>query len=144
LPTISPSFYTFPAAPYTYTTGNIYLSQSIKGVTNIKYTTMDLSRKKCPISGFVSGKMVTLGILGTDVECAYAGKKLIFSPGSIRSDGQSERITVSVEYDDAICHYNIGIDSGAIKYLSSSPTKLMVSLVSTIKKKRIRKKRGAK
>jgi len=100
---------------------------------NDKYAVMELPREgELPTSVFVSGRMLTLGILGTDVECAFTGDKLVFEPGAVSAISYGKRITISVEYQDAIYHYNVG-SNGMVEYLPNSST-LVVTLVSTIKK----------
>lgn len=98
---------------------------------NQKYSVMDLPRKDMPTSVYVCGRMVTLGILGTDVECAYVGEYLVFAPGIVNYVWNS-RTTVIVEYKDEIYHYNIGAN-GTDMYAKES-SKLNAILVSTIKK----------
>lgn len=94
------------------------------------HSIMDLPVKnKMPISVFVCGRMITLGIIGSNVECAYINGQLIFMPGTL--DGVfGKQITVSIEYNDAIYHYNLG------QYLThqSCSKKVDAQLVSTISK----------
>jgi len=126
--------------PHTITTVPLGgLSYSI-GTTNFgpnkneKYAVMELPRKDVPMAVFVCGRMVTLGILGTEVECAFTGDKLVFEPGVVGATSFGDRITVSIEYDDEIIHYNIGQDS-QVTYINERSSTLEVTLVSTIKKK---------
>jgi len=94
-----------------------------------KYRILELPRDdSCPIAVYVCGRMVTLGILGTDVECAFTGDKLVFEPGIIQSILMSGRITVSVEYKDKIYHYNVSTN------LVDNSSTLLATLVSTIEK----------
>src|SRR5271157_4803221 len=44
------------------------------------YKVMKLPRKEMPKTVYALGKMVTLGILGSDCECAYTGQHLVFAP----------------------------------------------------------------
>ena len=97
-----------------------------------KYSVVDLPRDGMPIAVFVAGRMVTLGVLGTDVECAFTGDKLVFSPGVIAAINFGRNITMSIEYADEILHYNVG-NNGYVEYEENS-SRLVVRLVSTIKK----------
>lgn len=127
-PNTNPYILTTPN-PYTYTTGTTI---SIGYNKNEKYAVMELPRTDLPIAVYVCGRMLTLGILGTDVECAYTGDKLVFEPGAVSAVAMGNRITVSVEYNDEIYHYNVGND-GHVVYEDNSST-LVVTLVSTISK----------
>jgi len=102
---------------------------------NQKYAVIELDRDNVPVAVYICGRMVTLGILGTDVECAFAGNKLVFEPGVIGTASFEKRITISIEYDDEICHFNIG-DNGRITYTNEHSSTLVATLVSTIKKKK--------
>lgn len=103
------------------------------GLGNDKYAVMNLPRKELPLAVYICGRMLTLGILGTDVECAYTGKQIVFEPGVVSSAKFGNRITVSVEYKDEIFHYNIG-RNGNIAYENEKSSTLEVTLVSTIRK----------
>jgi len=100
--------------------------------SNDKYAVFDLPREGMPIAVYVCGRMLTLGILGTDVECAFTGDKLVFEPGAVSAISWGNRITISLEYADEIYHYNVG-SNGQIEYLPNSST-LVTTLVSTLKK----------
>jgi len=100
---------------------------------NDKYAVMNLPRKELPLAVYICGRMLTLGILGTDVECAYTGKQIVFEPGVVSTVKFGNRITVSVEYKDEIFHYNIG-QNGIIAYENEKSSTLEVTLVSTIRK----------
>lgn len=112
---------------------NVYYpngNYSISTMPAPKYRVMDLPRDELPIKVFVKGEMLTLGFLGTKVECAYVGKQLVFEPDIIPQAGLiyvgRSRVTISVEYNDAIYHYNV-------ECLDDSRT-LDCTLVSTVKK----------
>lgn len=94
------------------------------------YAIFELPRRKIPRRVYLCGRLVTLGALGTDVECAYAGKKLIFEPGLINALTYNGRVTISLEYDDCTYHYNAG-SQGIPAFKSSSKT-LDAQLVSKI------------
>lgn len=103
---------------------------------NEKYAVMGLPRKdEVPTAVFVCGRMLTLGALGTDVECAYAGDQLVFEPGVVTAMSFGGRITISIEFHDEICHYNAGQD-GVVTYDGENSSTLETTLVSTIKKKK--------
>ena len=103
--------------PYIYTTTS-GTSINIKSGTD-KYAVMKLERNDLPTHVFVSGRLVTMGLLGTDVEVAFVGDQLVFSPGVINSISYEGRVTLSVEYKDEIQHYNIGRD-GEIWFIDDS------------------------
>ncbi|KKM21179.1 hypothetical protein LCGC14_1638020 [marine sediment metagenome] len=112
-----------------------YISSSSTTITigNPKYSILNLPcNDHCPIAVYVCGRMVTLGIIGTAVECAFVGDKLIFEPGVVHQTSLvNERITISVEYKDKIYHYNVGI-GGVVNFACG--TTLDAVLVSTIEK----------
>ena len=91
-----------------------------------KYTTFDLPVNECPVAVYVNGRMMTLGILGSDVQAAYTGDQLIFAPEvfSLTSDSST---TLIIEYPDVFYHYNV------IGYFEDS-TKIDVLLLSEIAK----------
>lgn len=96
-------------------------------VPNAKHVTMDLPRRGLPISVFVSGRLITLGILGTEVECAFTAKQLIFSPGVISAMSYNQKVTISIEYGDETYHY-------VVDGTSPNSSKLLVRMVSSVKK----------
>lgn len=106
--------------PNTGTTGTITFSNQAE-----KYSVMDLPREDMPIKVFVCGRMLTLGMLGSDVEVAYTGDKLIFSPGVINVICYNDRTTISLEYKDEIYHYN---------YIGTDGSMVEADLLSTISK----------
>jgi len=140
--------YTYIGDPVEQTTNGVVWGNGTNGITldnnwyattfnidyskNCKYAVAELPRKDMPISVFICGRMLTLGILGTDVECAYTGEKLVFSPGVVGAISYGSRITMSVEYSNEIYHYNIGKE-GRIEYINDSST-MVTALASTIKK----------
>lgn len=90
------------------------------------YSVFELPRKEMPSSVYVCGRMVTLGIVGSDVECAYMVDKLFFSGDILYAISYGSKTTVSLEYKDKIYHYNIDPyqDSKLVKsYLISIVTK---------------------
>lgn len=99
---------------------------------NLKQSVFNLPRKDAPIAVYLCGRLLTLGILGTNVECAYTGKKLIFEPGIISTSRINGRVTISVEYCNETYHYNLG-NEGQVEYSPNSSI-LVAELVSIIKK----------
>jgi hypothetical protein len=77
-----------------------------------RYYTFELPHKsKVPTHVFVNGKLLTFGIVGTDVECAFAGSHLIFDADVF---GFTVK-TLIVEYKEEMFHYNINPDMGKAK-----------------------------
>lgn len=97
------------------------------------YAIFELPERKIPKRVYLCGRLVTLGALGTDVECAFAGKKLVFEPGLINALTYNGRVTVSLEYDDCTYHYNVG--SQGIPAFKSNSKILDAQLVSKIEHK---------
>jgi len=97
------------------------------------YAIFELPERRIPRRVYLCGRLVTLGAIGTDVECAFAGKKLIFEPGLINALTFNGRVTVSLEYDDCTYHYNIGRE-GIPAFRPNSKT-LDAQLVSKIEHK---------
>jgi hypothetical protein len=65
-------------------------------------------KDRVPNKVYVSGLLVTIGILGSDVQAAFSGDKLVFSPGEIPSMVEhGKRVTVSLDYGDWVYHYNV-------------------------------------
>lgn len=134
----------WPPTPITYIAGGANGTMFSLNTGNEKYAVMDLPRKDgVPTAVFVCGRMLTLGVLGTDVECAFAGDQLVFEPGVVTAMSFGGRITISIEFHDEICHYNVGQD-GVVTYDGENSSTLETTLVSTIKKKRGDQITGAK
>lgn len=68
----NPPTYIYPITGVTYTS-----------ISPQPYLVMDLPKNELPKAVYVCGRMMTLGLLGTPVECAYTGECLIFEPGVI-------------------------------------------------------------
>jgi hypothetical protein len=116
-----------PCTCYTYTSNTLYFTCPRCGSTggcncysptitfsntNIKsrYAVFKLPKEKTgkmPNKVYVSGRLVTVGILGSDVQAAYAKDKLVFSPGELNIVQFNERLTVSLDYGDWLYHYNV-------------------------------------
>lgn len=91
-----------------------------------KYQEMELPKEDMPVSVFVAGRMLTLGIIGSDVEAAYMGKNLMmFKPGVINVIQFNSTLTLSIEYKNEIYHYNV---------TNNLADKIDVGLLSVIQK----------
>ena len=100
------------------------------------YKVFNLPREdEMPEEVYACGRLLTLGLIGTDVECAFLGDKLLFEPGLLNALMIHNRLTLSVKYSDATYHYNL-IDSG-IQAIEGD-------LVSTVKRGKERKRRRKK
>lgn len=89
----------------------------------IKYRTLKLPRSSCPQQVFFNGRLLTLGIIGTNVECAFTGTHLVFENMDATVMFQN-RTTVIIRYKDSTYNYNID------KF--KSDTELNAELVSTL------------
>jgi len=89
-----------------------------------------LPESAMPNKVYVAGRLVTVGILGSDVQAAYAGgNKLIFMPNELDSIVNGRR-TVSLDYGDFLYHYNIDQgEFGAVEF-EKDTTILKVKLIS--------------
>lgn len=87
----------------------------------LTYKTMELPRKDIPSAVLIDGRIVTLGALGTDVECAHIEGFLVFAPGV--TEGKTILV---LEYPEG--NYTYNIQSPATKKV------LDVKLVSATKK----------
>ena len=97
-----------------------------------KYTVFRLPVKDVmPNKVYVSGRLVTVGILGSDVQAAFAGDKIIFSPGEL-STATYEKLTVSLDYGDYMYHYVIKYKSWTIEHEEESNI-VKAKLVSKVK-----------
>jgi hypothetical protein len=85
--------------PYTISTTTIYKEPA--------YPIMKLPeemKNKMPESVFVFGMLKTLGMFGSNVDCAFTGKDLIFSPGVINN---FNKVPVSLYYKKSIYHFSV-------------------------------------
>jgi len=97
-----------------------------------KYSVFKLPRAKMPKKVFLSGRLVSLGKIGDDVQAAYDGKnKLIFAPNELTAIYTNDKITIAIEYDDCMYHYNIKHSNGTLEYKKDSNI-LKASRVSEI------------
>lgn len=89
------------------------------------YQKMEMPREDMPISIFVAGRMLTLGIIGSDVEAVYMGENIMMFKPSVLNIIQFNTLTLSVEYKDEIYHYNV---------VDSISEQISVDLLSVISK----------
>lgn len=112
---------------------NKQYSQYSSNTITPSYTVMDLDRTDAsPISVFVDGGLLTIGMLGSDVECAYVGKQLIFSPNIIYAWKGSIRI--AIEYYDEIRHYVVQETTQSGLFKGTNTNVLNTVLMSAINK----------
>lgn len=116
-------------------------SFSLQNAMHNKYAVFELPEDDVPEAVYVCGRLVTLGAIGTAVECAFVGDKLIFEPGILNAINYNGRLTVSLKYPEKTYHYNVG-EEGVLQFKAG--TSIVISeLVSTIDHKR-KKKSNAK
>lgn len=125
--TIGPSSNSHYYQPYITGTGGITFN------SHDKYRVFRLPESSMPNKVYVSGRLVTVGIIGSDVQAAYGGgNKLIFAPGELEIIQYNDRLTVSIDYGDALYHYNvITSDAGAVETEEGS-TVVVTKLVSKV------------
>ena len=116
--------YTF--APFTqYVTSSTYVTTARKNMQFLCFQNPTQFQNKV----YISGRLVTIGILGTDVQAAFVGDKLVFAPGEVGVIKYNERPTVALDYGDWLYHYNIQLDTlGQVAFEENSNillTKLM-------------------
>ena len=76
--------------------------------TATNYTVFKLPKSVMPNKVYLSGRLITVGMLGTDVQAAYDGKnKLIIAPGEVNAVQYGGKLTVAWDYGDWLYHYNI-------------------------------------
>lgn len=104
-------------------------TSAIKSSTNIVYTypsppaesyvVFELPRRQIPRKVYLNGRLATLGRLGNDVQAAHDGtNKLVFKASELGF--YTAKITVSIEYDDSMYHYNIEHNCGVVKFKPNS------------------------
>jgi hypothetical protein len=73
-----------------------------------------------PNKVYISGRLLTVGILGSDVQAAFNGKdKLVFAPGEI-AFRFNEKLTISLDYGDWLHHYNVELNGSNVAYEEDS------------------------
>ena len=83
---------------------------------NDKYAIFKLPTQIMPEAVYLQGRMLTIGILGTDVECAYNGDTLVFAPGVFAPQTAMGKIPVILQYADKMFHYNITNMFGIVEF----------------------------
>jgi len=93
-------------------------------INNSKYCVFRLPKSNMPNKVYVSGRLITMGIIGSDVQAAYAGgNKLIFAPNELTIIKLNDKLTVSIDYGDFLYHYNVeGDEYGAVIFEDESNT----------------------
>ena len=124
--------------PYTITSPNItvmpnngfgYYQPTVTTTTYAySYKSMQLPKKRIPKKVYVNGKLLTLGIIGSNVECAYVGAHLIFAPGVTEGLLLSNQRSIVLEYAREVYNYSIEPEELA-------KNKLNVKLLSIVKSK---------
>ena len=133
--TVTPSQYTFTPASTITTIGSVGVStQNNKAKRG--YAVFELPLKdKIPNKVYVSGRLLTVGILGSDVQAAFNGSdKLIFDPAELNVIVYNSRITLSLDYGDWLYHYNVGYEYGNVVLKEDSNT-MEAKLVSKVAQK---------
>jgi hypothetical protein len=116
----------YPTATTTATWGSYF--------NNTKYSVLNLPRKKkMPRAVYVAGKMLTLGLLGSDVEVAFTGSQIVFSPGTLATTGSS--LTLIIDYADESYHYNLFKGLLGLSFSPGSQILLDPQLLSVVKGK---------
>lgn len=92
--------YQQPLYTQTYTTTSI-------NSQNEDYMVFPLPEEKGLQAVFVNGRMVTLGILGSDAECCFANKSIIMDR-SVLGIMYNSKATLILEYKDHYYHYSLG------------------------------------
>lgn len=126
-----PSSSNYVYCPNTYTTTSTISLYPSKD----KYGIIKLPRREMPNAVYVLGRMVTLGILGADVECAYMEDCLIFAPGVVNLVMLNNHTTIILEYFDEMFHFNIG--ENGLLWDIQKPNILNSRLISVTKKRTI-------
>ena len=113
-----------------YTWPQISTSGTITITNQQSYMIVDLPEKSVPQAVYVNGRMVTLGILGSDAECAYANDNLIFAPGVLQGQ-ENGRMTLIMEFKKHSYHYSVDHEYGIPTLEGRKP---IVSLISKLKR----------
>ena len=95
--------------PYPYYQQHSYVYTTITA-PQYTYKTMELPRKGIPTQVLINGLPVTLGPLGTDVDCAYTDTLLVFAPGV--TEGKA---LIVLEYPEG--SYSYVLQSPATKHI---------------------------
>ena len=96
---------------------------SLLYMTNTRgYAIFELPIKdKIPNKVYVSGRLLTLGILGSDVQVAFnGGSKLVFDPSELEVIVFNDRLTLSLDYGDWLYHYNVEYVNSSVVFEDNS------------------------
>ena len=122
-----------PSQPYIYSpSSTITFSSPPKQ----KYTVFKLPIKgKLPNKVYVSGRLVTVGILGSDVQAAFTGDKIVFGPGEIDVMQYNDRLTIALDYGDWLYHYNIEKNEYNVIEFEEDSNIIIAKLVSKVEQR---------
>jgi len=101
-----------------------------------RYSVFLLSRREMPKKVFICGRLTSLGNIGDDVQVAYDGRDyLVIAPNELTAMYTSNKITVAVEYDEVMEHYEVETNNilsySEIQYEDNSNV-LKTRLVSSV------------
>lgn len=97
-----------------------------------KYYVFRLPESNIPNKVYVSGRLLTMGIVGSDVQVAYTGgNKIIFSPNELMAVAYNNKLTISLEYGDFIYHYNLERDFYGV-VVEKDSTVVVAKLISKV------------
>jgi len=125
-------YWNYPSINYPYIINYPVINTFNYVLSSPKYSVFKLPRTQMPKKVFLNGRLVSLGKIGDDVQAAYDGKnKLIFAPSELTAICINDKITIAVEYDDCMYHYNIKHSNHILEYKKNSNI-LKASRVSEI------------
>lgn len=124
--------------------GTIYIQPqpniSIGGTTTLNYPPdkyyimkVPAEEKKMPESVYINGSLATLGMFGSDVDCAFTGKDLIFQSGVLRALVFGEKVKLSLYYKKRIYHYKCRLSIVGVATISNTNI-IDAELLSTIER----------
>jgi hypothetical protein len=99
-----------------------------------KYSVFPLSQKTMPQKVFICGRLMTIGIIGSDAECIFMNDKIMIEPGLINAIPFNGRLTMSLEYADNMYHYNIGQPGGTYINYKPNSNEIDANLISVVPK----------
>lgn len=125
-----------PQLPYFVGPFGISTGPNMTIGSNDKHCVFRLPESSMPNMVYISGRLVTVGIIGSDVQAAYAGgNKLIFAPGELDIIKYNNKITVSVDYGDSLYHYNIELTEWGMVMFEDDSTVIKAKMVSKVIKR---------
>jgi hypothetical protein len=103
---------------------NSYITYTYAYPQTESYVVFKLPWDEMPNKVYVNGRLMTLGKLGADVQAAYDNEEqLVFRLGELNNASvyaSNTKITVSVEYEDTMFHYNVKHINGQITFLPNT------------------------